>query len=161
MYRETSDASDLNERGSHQRSMRRAGHVTRWETGFKLNNCLARLGKFNMMRIAPGGLREDQARYDTRERKITWSFKHQQRKGSARCSAGAFLSNQASAEALSPSLLLRKKYSEPYNPAEPMVARVKPTATGCRGAASDFFAFSTRKIRDQARNRHRPGSPGH
>lgn len=51
-----------------------------------------------------------------------------------------------------PSLSLpRKRYSEPYKPAEPMVVRSKPTATGCRGAASDFRAFRNRYIRDQAR----------
>jgi len=52
--------------------------------------------------------------------------------------------SQASVAEPSPSSLLKMKYSEPYKLVEPMVARVKPTATGCRGAVSDFLAFRNR-----------------
>ena len=52
--------------------------------------------------------------------------------------------SQASAAEPSPSSLLWRRYSEPYKQVEPMVARVRPTATGCRDAVSDFRAFRNR-----------------
>ena len=52
--------------------------------------------------------------------------------------------SQTPVDELSSSSLARERYSEPYRPAEPIVARVRPTAIGCLGAASDFLAFKKR-----------------
>lgn len=128
-----SDASDLNESGSHQRGHGKS--KSRYFGGkpvFQVEQlfCWIRKSSTLMGRLHP-----------------TFTMRV---KGALRVHAGSERKNkearsaQTSAEGPSRAPPLRKRYSEPYKLADPIVARVKPTATGCRGAASVFLAFRKR-----------------